>query len=237
MRVLRLNTTPPIPRIRSKRSKEVQKPASSLVLMRVFCFLGRFWIHWHPIFLGAHLGAYPDAPKMDAPKMPKTITPLTDTQVRNAKAKDKTYRLFDGGGLYLEVTATGSKLWRMKFKQALSALLKTEAAKSRKQRRTLKQSHEDLKELGFEGPYDRVAAFARVWRAGQSDRVDPASKRTTVVHLSEMAPHICDSGDCAFGRTCQGDKSEGRKYPTKIQPIEFHELGWQNGECGASVID
>ena len=50
--------------------------------------------------------------------MPKTITPLTDTQVKNAKAKDKTYRLFDGGGLYLEVTATGSKLWRMKFQQA-----------------------------------------------------------------------------------------------------------------------
>jgi hypothetical protein len=49
-----------------------------------------------------------------------------------------------------------------------SALLKTEAARSRKQRRTLKQIHEDLKELGFEGSYDRVAAFARVWWEGQS---------------------------------------------------------------------
>ena len=65
-----------------------------------------------------------------------------------------------------------------KYAFQLSALLKTEAAKSRKQRRTLKQIHEDLKELGFEGSYDRVAAFARVWREGQSDRVNPASKRT-----------------------------------------------------------
>lgn len=60
----------------------------------------------------------------------------------------------------------------------LSAMLKTEAARSRKQRRTLKQIHEDLKELGFEGSYDRVAAFARTWREGQFDRVNPASKRT-----------------------------------------------------------
>jgi hypothetical protein len=47
----------------------------------------------------------------------------------------------------------------------------SEAAKSRKQRRTLKQIHEDLKELGFEGSYDRAAAFARVWREGQTERV------------------------------------------------------------------
>jgi AcrR family transcriptional regulator len=60
----------------------------------------------------------------------------------------------------------------------LSAMLKTEAARSRKQRRTLKQIHEDLTELGFKGSYDRVAAFARTWREGQFDRVNPASKRT-----------------------------------------------------------
>ena len=69
-----------------------------------------------------------------------------------------------------------------KYAFQLSALLKTEAAKSRKQRRTLKQIHEDLKELGFEGSYDRVAAFARVWREGQTERVNPASKRTST-HL------------------------------------------------------
>lgn len=50
--------------------------------------------------------------------MPKVIAPLTDAQVKNAKSKDKPYKLFDGGGLYLEVTPTGGKLWRMKFRQA-----------------------------------------------------------------------------------------------------------------------
>lgn len=65
-----------------------------------------------------------------------------------------------------------------KYALQLAALLKTEASKSRKQRRTLRQIHEDLKELGFEGSYDRVAAFARIWRQGQIDQVNSASKRT-----------------------------------------------------------
>lgn len=30
-------------------------------------------------------------------KMPKLATPLTDTEVKNAKPKDKTYTLGDGG--------------------------------------------------------------------------------------------------------------------------------------------
>jgi integrase len=50
--------------------------------------------------------------------MPKIVTPLTDTQVKNAKPKDKPYKLADGGGLYLEVMPTGSRLWRMKIRQA-----------------------------------------------------------------------------------------------------------------------
>ncbi|MBC3870298.1 tyrosine-type recombinase/integrase [Undibacterium oligocarboniphilum] len=50
--------------------------------------------------------------------MPKIAAPLTDIQVKNAKPKEKAYKLADGGGMYLEVTPTGSKLWRMKFRQA-----------------------------------------------------------------------------------------------------------------------
>ncbi|GEM_PF-1724102 len=65
-----------------------------------------------------------------------------------------------------------------KYSLQLSGWLKAETVKPRKQRRNLKQIHEDLKELGYEGSYDRVAAFARQWKAGQSDRVNSASKRT-----------------------------------------------------------
>ncbi|THA56252.1 IS21 family transposase, partial [Ensifer adhaerens] len=51
------------------------------------------------------------------------------------------------------------------FADKLAGWLKTEAGKSRKQRRTLKQVHADLVALGFAGSYGRVAAFARDWRA------------------------------------------------------------------------
>ncbi|MET3119802.1 integrase [Undibacterium sp. GrIS 1.8] len=49
--------------------------------------------------------------------MPKLAKPLTDTQVKNAKPKDKTYTLADGGGMYLEVAPTGSRIWRMSYRQ------------------------------------------------------------------------------------------------------------------------
>lgn len=50
--------------------------------------------------------------------MPKLAMPLTDTKIRNAKPKEKTYTLADGGGMYLEIAPTGSKIWRMSYKQA-----------------------------------------------------------------------------------------------------------------------
>lgn len=42
--------------------------------------------------------------------------PLTDTQVRQLKPRDKAYKVADGGGLYLQVTEQGSKLWRMRYR-------------------------------------------------------------------------------------------------------------------------
>ncbi len=48
--------------------------------------------------------------------MARQIKPLNETKIRNTKPAGKMQTLFDGGGLYLEVTAKGSKLWRMKYR-------------------------------------------------------------------------------------------------------------------------
>jgi integrase len=40
---------------------------------------------------------------------------LSDTQIRQAKATGKTYRLYDAKNLYLEVSPPGGKLWRFKY--------------------------------------------------------------------------------------------------------------------------
>ncbi|THB70592.1 MAG: DUF4102 domain-containing protein [Desulfovibrio sp.] len=41
---------------------------------------------------------------------------LTNTSIKNAKPKEKTYRIWDERGLYLEVTPSGGKLWRFKYR-------------------------------------------------------------------------------------------------------------------------
>lgn len=50
--------------------------------------------------------------------MPRKITPLSDFAIKAAKPKEKSYKLFDGQGLYLDITPNGSKLWRLKYRFA-----------------------------------------------------------------------------------------------------------------------
>ena len=42
--------------------------------------------------------------------------PLTDTAVKNTKPSGKTARMFDSGGLYLEISPVGGKWWRLKYR-------------------------------------------------------------------------------------------------------------------------
>ena len=53
------------------------------------------------------------------------------------------------------------------YADKLSQMLRQEAGKSRKQKRTTKQLHADLAALGYDGSYNRVAAFARDWKAAR----------------------------------------------------------------------
>lgn len=42
--------------------------------------------------------------------------PLTDLEVRRAVPREKTYRISDGRGMYLEISPTGGKYWRLKYR-------------------------------------------------------------------------------------------------------------------------
>lgn len=44
--------------------------------------------------------------------------PLTDIAIRNAAPREKPYKIHDMLGLFLAVLPSGSKMWRMKYKQA-----------------------------------------------------------------------------------------------------------------------
>ena len=41
---------------------------------------------------------------------------LKDIHCKSAEPHEKNYKMYDGGGLYLEVTPRGSKLWRLKYR-------------------------------------------------------------------------------------------------------------------------
>jgi integrase len=52
------------------------------------------------------------------PEADRPTRQLSDAALRAAKPGDKPYKLAAGGGLYLEVTPNGSKLWRWKYRLA-----------------------------------------------------------------------------------------------------------------------
>ncbi|MEY4592711.1 MAG: hypothetical protein RIR18_1606 [Pseudomonadota bacterium] len=58
-------------------------------------------------------------PTASAQETSKSTAPkraVSDAALRAAKPADKTYKIAAGAGLYLEVTPTGSKLWRWKYR-------------------------------------------------------------------------------------------------------------------------
>ena len=69
------------------------------------------------------------------------------------------------------------------YAEKLSQMLRQESAKSRKQKRTIKQLHADLAALGYDGSYNRVAAFARDWKAARQ-REEKISGRGVFVPLA-----------------------------------------------------
>lgn len=66
------------------------------------------------------------------------------------------------------------------FADRLTAWLRTEAKKPRKQKRTMKQLHADLISLGYDGSYNRVAAFAREWKADLHRQMQTTGRGTFV---------------------------------------------------------
>jgi hypothetical protein len=57
------------------------------------------------------LWGHPNFYKSELPPVP-----LTDIKIKNAKPSQKPQRLFDTGGLYLELSPKGGRWWRFKYR-------------------------------------------------------------------------------------------------------------------------
>ena len=119
------------------------------------------------------------------------------------------------------------------FAERLAAWLKTQAGKSRKQRRTLKQFHADLVALGFTGSYGRVAAFAREWRVDRQ-REQQTTGRGTFVPLAFRPgeafqfdwseDHAVLGGERARLQVAHIKLAHSRAFLLRAYPLQTHEM-------------
>jgi integrase len=121
---------------------------------------------------------------------------LTDTTIRNAKPGGRPIRLFDGGGLYLEVSPTGGKWWRLKYRfdskekrpslgvypdvslkdacdrRDASRKLLANGIDPSENRKAMKSARADLAANGFEMlAREWFAKFSATWAANHGDRI------------------------------------------------------------------
>lgn len=122
-------------------------------------------------------------------KMPKRVQPLTNSQVSAAKAKAVAYDIRDGLGLYLRVTTSGGKLWRLDYPRprthkrntlslgAYPAVTLARARERRDEARRLLADGVDPSEqrkATAAGATDTFESIAREWYATRKDSWVPA---------------------------------------------------------------
>ena len=119
------------------------------------------------------------------------------------------------------------------FAEKLAGWLKTNAGKPRKERQTLKKMHADLVTLGFTGSYNRVAAFARDWRADRQ-REQQTTGRGTFVPLSFRPGEAFQFDWSEDFATVGGERtklqvahiklSHSRAFLLRAYPLQTHEM-------------
>ncbi|MDK4528589.1 integrase arm-type DNA-binding domain-containing protein [Kingella kingae] len=133
---------------------------------------------------------------------------LNDQQIKKAKPKEKPYKLADGKGLYLLITPTGSKLWRLKYRVdgkektlsigAYPAVTLSEAREQVEAARKQKASGIDPSQAKQQAKAERQAALlntfqaiALQWHTANLHRWKPHNAERIIEQLKkDVFPHI-----------------------------------------------
>ena len=119
------------------------------------------------------------------------------------------------------------------FATKLTAWLAAEARKGRKHRRNLRRLHADLVALGFRGSYDRVAAFARMWRQAQQELARTAGRGTFVpltfapgeaFQFDWSEDWATVAGERVKFQVAQFKLSYSRAFYLRAYPLQTHEM-------------
>lgn len=132
---------------------------------------------------------------------------LTAVAVRNAKPAEKPLRLFDGGGMYLEVMPSGARYWRMKYRHAgkekrlaLGVFPEVSLAQAREKRDTARQALQAGRDPGAERRAQKVRrviavgstfeAVSKEWMASQRKKLAPATFAKSQWLLDQVMPWL-----------------------------------------------
>lgn len=133
---------------------------------------------------------------------------LTDTFIRHVIANGKIQKHSDGGGLFLYVTPTGKKSWRLAYRFAGKQKLLSlgpypsvglrEAREKREDAKKLLREHIDpsearrqAREVAAEAARNFFEDVAREWHTRYSPKWIPAYRKTVIRILEEnLFPHI-----------------------------------------------
>lgn len=100
---------PPPPTNGPTRTGEARKPICSLGF-RAFLLSGLVRVSsLQAVRRWGHILGHPPGPERHMP-------PLTHLAIRKAKATERAQKIFDGGGLYLEISPKDSRWWRLKYR-------------------------------------------------------------------------------------------------------------------------
>ena len=132
---------------------------------------------------------------------------LTDTQIRNLKPAEKAKKYADGGGLYLYVAKTGSKLWRMAYrfndKEKLLSFgeypivsLKDARTKRNEAKKLLADGidpgkrKKDMKNAALLAEANTFEHVVREWHETQTIHNSPKDRKRTVHVRTPSFPHF-----------------------------------------------
>ena len=116
--------------------------------------------------------------------------PLTDTAIRAAKPQNKTVRLFDGGGLYLELAPSGGKWWRLKYRvegKEKRISLGTYPTVGLKEARLRRDEAKRLLANGIDPSAQRQATKASI-QSKRADSFEAVSREWFAKHVNQLAP-------------------------------------------------
>jgi integrase len=128
---------------------------------------------------------------------------LTAKEIDNAKPRAKPYKLFDGGGIFLEVTPAGGRLWRWKYrlagKEKLLALGKYPEVRAPDARKRAAEARQAVHE-GRDPSAEKRAAKER-----QRISADTSFEAVARIWMTKVAPSLAENTQAKHKAFLEGD--------------------------------